>query len=101
MNRKPPIWLPTLFYPQYEKARRDYVSPVKRIVRTEFQVVIPYYELSQSDTQDDGTGSFFEQSNDLRHTRPPAFVLRKKTQPHLKLLNLKRQKKTIRPKFVI
>ena len=101
MPRKPPIWLPTLFYPQYTKARRDYVSPIKRIARPQFQVVLPYYDLSQSDTQDYGTGSFFEQSNDLQHARPSAFVIKKESQPHLKLLNHKQQKRKIRSKFSI
>ena len=100
MNRKPPIWLPTLFYPQYTKARRDYINPIKRIAHSQFQVVLPYYELSHSDTQDYGTGSFFEQSNNLCH-HLPAFVIKKEPQSHLKLLTHKRQKRAIRPKFSI
>jgi len=49
----------TNFYPTYVEANNDIVTPTSAPYRTEFQSVIPRYELSMTETRDKGTGPTF------------------------------------------
>lgn len=50
----------TTFYPQYGEGR-DRVEAIKRVHPTMFQQVIPRYNLSATNTRDDGVGPMFEE----------------------------------------
>lgn len=52
----------THFHPLYGEGR-DWVTPVESIIRTRFQEVIPYYNLSSTDTRDDGLGPIIEEQS--------------------------------------
>jgi len=45
----------THFYPNYDDGN-DQVDPITPIRRTAFQKVLPYYEISTSETRDEGYG---------------------------------------------
>ena len=49
----------TNFYPTYMEGNNDIVTPTSASYRTEFQSVIPRYELSMTETRDKGTGPTF------------------------------------------
>ena len=49
----------TNFYPTYVEGNKDIVTPTSATYRTEFQSVIPRYELSMTETRDKGTGPTF------------------------------------------
>ena len=49
----------TNFYPTYVDGNRDKVTPVASTYSTQFQTVIPRYNLSMSETRDAGTGPTF------------------------------------------
>jgi len=49
----------TNFYPTYVDGNRDEITPTSPIFRTEFQTVIPRYNLSMTETRDKGTGPTF------------------------------------------
>ena len=49
----------TNFYPTYVETNSDVVTPTSASYRTEFQSVIPRYELSMTETRDKGTGPTF------------------------------------------
>ena len=49
----------TNFYPTYVDNNRDKVRPTSATYRTDFQKVIPRYELSMTETRDKGTGPTF------------------------------------------
>ncbi|MBF0279396.1 MAG: hypothetical protein HQM13_16485 [SAR324 cluster bacterium] len=50
----------TTFYPQYGEGR-DVVEAIRPVQITKFQQVIPRYNLSATDTRDDGVGPMFEE----------------------------------------
>ncbi|MBF0288324.1 MAG: hypothetical protein HQM14_10945 [SAR324 cluster bacterium] len=50
----------TTFYPQYSEGR-DRVEPIRSVFPTMFQEVIPRYNLSATDTRDEGVGPMFEE----------------------------------------
>ena len=50
----------TTFYPKYGEGR-DVVEPVMPIRPAKFQRIIPRYELSASQTRDEGVGPVFEE----------------------------------------
>lgn len=52
-------WVRTNFYPTYTDGGLDRVNPVQGVARTNFQRVIPYYDLSMTGTRDSGTGPMF------------------------------------------
>ena len=49
----------TNFYPTYVDNNRDKVTPASPTFRTDFQKVIPRYDLSMTETRDKGTGPTF------------------------------------------
>ena len=49
----------TNFYPTYVDGNIDKVTPTAATYNTEFQTVIPRYDLSMSETRDAGTGPNF------------------------------------------
>ncbi len=50
----------TNFYPRYGEGR-DVVEAIRPVHPTQFQQVIPRYNLSATDTRDDGVGPTFEE----------------------------------------
>tara|TARA_B100001250_G_scaffold400635_1_gene411419 strand:- start:353 stop:697 length:345 start_codon:yes stop_codon:yes gene_type:complete len=52
-------YVTTNFYPTYVEGNHDKVTPASAPYRTEFQSVIPRYNLSMSETRDKGTGPTF------------------------------------------
>lgn len=76
----------TTFYPRYGEGR-DKVEPVRSVFPTMFQEVIPRYNLSATDTRDDGVGPMFEE---VPYAHP---VYRKQTAPSRALRPPARQKK--------
>ncbi len=49
----------TNFYPTYVDGNLDKVTPVASTNNTQFQAVIPRYDLSMSETRNEGTGPTF------------------------------------------
>ena len=49
----------TNFYPSYLDGNQDKVTPTSATYRTEFQSIIPRYDLSMTETRDKGTGPTF------------------------------------------
>lgn len=58
---------PTNFYPQYGDGR-DRIKPIRAIQSSLLQPVTPQYDLSESDTRDEGVGPLV---NDLPRTLVP------------------------------
>ncbi|MBF0239304.1 MAG: hypothetical protein HQM12_16505 [SAR324 cluster bacterium] len=58
----------TNFYPRYGEGR-DVVTAVSAIQASAFQEIVPRYQLSASETRDQGVGPFF---NEIEY-RSPAF----------------------------
>jgi len=87
----------TNFYPTYVDANRDEVTPTSAIYRTEFQTVIPRYNLSMTETRDKGTGPTFLETDYKKNNNPNK---KKKSKPrgsgssklHLKLPRHKKKK---------
>ena len=61
----------TNFYPTYVDGNKDKVTPTAATFKTQFQTVIPRYNLSMTETRNEGTGpTFLEieyQPTSLRH----------------------------------
>jgi len=85
----------TTFYPQYGEGR-DVVEAIRPVYVTQFQQVIPRYNLSATDTRDDGVGPTFEE---VPYDRP--FYRRKKkpTQTLARKPSKKHRKQKIRIDF--
>ena len=49
----------TNFYPTYVDGNKDKVTPTAPTFKTQFQTVIPRYNLSMSETRNEGTGPTF------------------------------------------
>ena len=49
----------TNFYPTYVDGNKDLVTSIESSRKSEFQTIIPRYELSMSETRDQGTGPNF------------------------------------------
>ena len=49
----------TNFYPTYVEGNKDTVTPIAATFTTQFQTVIPRYNLSMTETRDEGTGPTF------------------------------------------
>ena len=49
----------TNFYPTYVDGNKDKVTPTAAIYSTQFQKVIPRYNLSMTETRNEGTGPTF------------------------------------------
>ena len=58
----------TNFYPKYVDGSLDKVTPATATYRTEFQTIIPRYNLSMSETRNYGTGPTFLETE----YQPPA-----------------------------
>ena len=61
-ERRTPIKRPnvrTNFYPTYTDGEKDKVDAVRAVRGTKFQQVVPYYNLSMSETRNDGMGPMF------------------------------------------
>ena len=61
----------TNFYPTYVDGKKDKVTPTTAVFTTQFQTVVPRYNLSMTETRNKGTGpTFLEieyQPTSLRH----------------------------------
>ena len=49
----------TNFYPTYVEGNKDKVTPTTATFKTQFQTVIPRYNLSMTETRNEGTGPTF------------------------------------------
>ena len=49
----------TNFYPTYVDGNKDKVTPTAATYKTQFQTVIPRYNLSMTETRNEGTGPTF------------------------------------------
>jgi len=49
----------TNFYPTYLDGNKDKVTPTAATFKTKFQTVIPRYNLSMTETRNEGTGPIF------------------------------------------
>ena len=49
----------TNFYPTYVDGNKDKVTPTAATFKTQFQTVIPRYNLSMTETRNEGTGPTF------------------------------------------
>ena len=49
----------TNFYPTYVDGNKDKVTPTTATFKTQFQTVIPRYNLSMTETRNEGTGPTF------------------------------------------
>ena len=90
----------TNFYPTYVEGNKDSVTPTSSSYRTEFQSVIPRYELSMTETRDKGTGPMFLETE---YQTPKKTHAKKKSSLKNKKLSLKKttpnNKKKIRTDF--
>ena len=73
----------TNFYPTYVDNNRDKVSPTSATYRTEFQKIIPRYDLSMTETRDKGTGPTFLETS----YQNPKNINSKTTKSHSKNKN--------------
>ena len=70
----------TNFYPAYVDGNKDKVTPTSATFTTQFQTVIPRYNLSMTETRNDGTGpTFLETEYQPTSLRPKTL---KKTKEH-------------------
>lgn len=70
----------TNFYPTYVDGNRDKVTPTAATFKTHFQTVIPRYNLSMTETRNEGTGpTFLETEYQAPSDRPEA--LKKAEEP--------------------
>ena len=70
----------TNFYPTYIDGKKDKVTPTEATFKTQFQTVIPRYNLSMTDTRNEGTGpTFLETEYQPASIRPKTI---KKTREH-------------------
>ena len=92
----------TNFYPTYIDGNNDKVNPASSSYRTEFQPVIPRYDLSMSQTRDRGTGpSFLEHSYQTpkKPLNKSNFTFKTKKSSVSKSKMILNQKKKIRTDF--
>ena len=88
----------TNFYPTYVEGSKDRVTPVGATRRTDFQTVIPRYNLSMTETRNEGTGpNFLEIEYEVPAYRRNAvqrtsLVSEKNIEPLFKLPKHKRRK---------
>ncbi|MBS1256645.1 MAG: hypothetical protein MAG581_02471 [Deltaproteobacteria bacterium] len=58
----------TNFYPTYVDGNRDKVTPAAATFKTHFQTVIPRYNLSMTETRNEGTGPTFLETEYQPHS---------------------------------
>ncbi len=84
----------TNFYPTYLEGNHDKVTPTSAPYTTEFQSVIPRYELSMSETRDKGTGPTFLETSYLSLKK----TLKKKSPSSIKKSSVRSSKDTLNQK---
>tara|TARA_B100000686_G_scaffold231562_1_gene239142 strand:+ start:259 stop:600 length:342 start_codon:yes stop_codon:yes gene_type:complete len=88
----------TNFYPTYVDGNKDRVTPTSATFKTKFQTVIPRYNLSMSETRNEGTGpTFLETEYHPTSIRPKTINKSKehapyKSEPIFKLPRHKKKK---------
>ena len=88
----------TNFYPTYVDGNKDKVTPTAATFKTQFQTVIPRYNLSMTETRNDGTGpTFLETEYRPTSLRPKTVKILKenvsyKSEPIFKLPRHKKKK---------
>jgi len=88
----------TNFYPTYIDGNKDKVTPTAATFTTQFQTVIPRYNLSMTETRDKGTGpAFLETEYQPTSIRPTTVKKSKehisyKSEPIFKLPRHKKKK---------
>ena len=88
----------TNFYPTYVDGNKDKVTPTAATFKTQFQTVIPRYNLSMTETRDEGTGpTFLETEYRPTSLRPKTVKILKenvsyKSEPIFKLPRHKKKK---------
>ena len=93
----------TNFYPTYVDGNKDKVTPTAATFPTQFQTIIPRYNLSMSETRNEGTGpTFLEIEYQPTSIRPKTIIKSKehdsyKSEPIFKLP--RHLKKKIRTDF--
>ena len=60
--------VPQNFYPTYVDGNRDKVTPAAATFKTHFQTVIPRYNLSMTETRNEGTGPTFLETEYQPHS---------------------------------
>ena len=88
----------TNFYPTYVDGNKDKVTPTAATFKTQFQTVIPRYNLSMTETRNEGTGpTFLETEYRPTSLRPKTKKILKenvsyKSEPIFKLPRHKKKK---------
>ena len=88
----------TNFYPTYIDGNKDKVTPTAATFKTQFQTVIPRYNLSMTETRNEGTGpTFLETEYRPTSLRPKSVKILKETvsyksEPIFKLPRHKKKK---------
>ena len=88
----------TNFYPTYVDGNKDKVTPTAATFKTQFQTVIPRYNLSMTETRNEGTGpTFLETEYRPTPLRPKTVKILKenvsyKSEPIFKLPRHKKKK---------
>ena len=88
----------TNFYPTYVDGNKDKVTPTAATFKTQFQTVIPRYNLSMTETRNEGTGpTFLETEYRPTSLRPKTVKILKenvsyKSEPIFKLPRHKKKK---------
>ena len=88
----------TNFYPTYVDGNKDKVTPTAATFKTQFQTVIPRYNLSMTETRDEGTGpTFLDTEYRTTSLRPKTVKILKenvsyKSEPIFKLPRHKKKK---------
>ena len=88
----------TNFYPTYVDGNKDKVTPTAATFKTQFQTVIPRYNLSMTETRNEGTGpTFLETEHRPTSLRPKTVKILKenvsyKSEPIFKLPRHKKKK---------
>ncbi len=88
----------TNFYPTYVDGNKDKVTPTAATFKTQFQTIIPRYNLSMSETRNEGTGpTFLETEYQPTPIRPKTLKKTKvnksyKSDPILKIPQHKKKK---------
>ena len=88
----------TNFYPTYVDGNKDKVTPTAATFKTQFQTVIPRYNLSMTETRNEGTGpTFLETAYRPTSLRPKTVKILKenvsyKSEPIFKLPRHKKKK---------
>ena len=88
----------TNFYPTYVDGNKDKVTPTAATFKTQFQTIIPRYNLSMTETRNEGTGpTFLEIEYNPTSLRPKTLKkskknVSKKSEPIFKLPRHKKKK---------